>query len=521
MRRRFFTLAIMRALSDGAMTALDTSAGQSIPQKVSAGSVAYALLAIMPFVVVFVLSLTHPLDPDLGWHLKYGEYFASQHTLLQENTFSVEMPGYRYVNHSWGSDVLLYAVYNAFGFLGVSILGAIVMTMTFFFFAQAARLSFWEEAILFPPMLYLLDGIIFQSYRSQTLSLLGLGCLFFLVERFEDRHRKALLFLMPLFILWANMHGQFIVGLGLLVFWAASYCFRAWLMARSRKAPIPIGDLGLILAAVLGAGCVTLITPYGVEIYLEISRHFGNHLQQYIKEWRPIAEEPKLLWLLIGWGAFLTGNAVMIYRQRQVLAKAHYLLPSLLFFIASFAQVRYFWPLVLVSMPIAATCLTRIRPANQKTVAGIAASFLACAYLYGAFVKLPAQHIISYDWDRYCRHLGCTSRSADFLQSQLAGASLLTDYDWGGWLIWNYPKIKPTIDGRMPFWRDEQGYSAYEKYVALESGDEDIDQSSYNMVYWPPKKETLFKRLNQLVDEGKWRVLYYDPFAYIFVRNQK
>jgi len=503
------------------MIAPDKNTIHSTPQKISAASCAGLLLAIMPFVVVFVLTLTHPLDPDLGWHLKYGEHFVNQHTVLQENTFSAEMPGYRYVNHSWGSDVLLYAVYNAFGFLGVSLLGAIVMTMTFFFFARAAKLSFWEEAILFPPMLYLLDGIIAQSYRSQSLSLLGLGGLFFLVERFEDRKRKALLFLIPLFALWANMHGQFIVGLALLGLWGAAYSFRTWLAARNHQALLAGGDLRLVLAVVVGAFCATLITPYGVEIYLEISRHVGNNLQQYIKEWQPIANDPELLWQLIGWGVFLAGNAVMMYRQRLLLAKAHYLLPSLLFFIASFAQLRYYWPLILISMPIAATCLTRIRPASNKATAWIAVSLLASAYLYGSLVKLPSQQIISYDWNRYCRHLGCTSRSADFLQTQLAGASLLTDYDLGGWLIWNYPGIKPTIDGRMPFWRDEQGYSAYEKYVALESGEADIDRSAYNMVYWPPKKEALFNRLNQLVDEGKWRVLYVDPFAYIFARNQQ
>ena len=487
----------------------------------SATSFAGALLALMPFVVVFVLTLTHPLDPDLGWHLKYGEHFINQHTVLQANTFSAEMPGYRYINHSWGSDVLLYCVYNAFGFLGVSILGASVITLTFFFFAQAARLSFWEEAFLFPPMLFILNGIIFQSYRSQTLSLLGLGCLFFLVERFEGGSRRALLFLLPLFVLWANLHGQFIVGLALLLVWGTLYCFRTWLAARSIHTPLPLRDLLLVMAVVSGVFLATLITPYGLDIYLEISRHVGNHLQRYIKEWWPIAEDPDLLWMLLGWGAFLAGNTVIIYRQRQVLAKAHYLLPAFLFFIASFAQLRYFWPLILVSMPIAATCLTKIRPPNQKTAVGVASILLACAYLYGSFVKLPSQHLTTYDWNRYCRHLGCTSRSANFLQSRLAGAALLTDYDFGGWLIWNFPGIKPTIDGRMPFWRDEQGYSAYEKYVALESGDEDIDQSSYNMVYWPPKKEALFSRLNQLVDEGKWRVLYSDPFSYIFARNQQ
>jgi hypothetical protein len=478
------------------------------------------VLTFLPLVVVFTLALAHPLDPDLGWHLKYGEYFSLHHSMPPGNTFSAEMAGYPYVNHAWGSDFLLYTVFRTFGFTGITLLGATVITATFACFSRAARLTFWEEALLFPPMLYLLYPIVEQSFRSQLVSLLGMGVMFLILERAEKKHLTSLPAILPLFLLWANGHGQFIVGLGLYACWGGAYLLRAWIAARADQAPFPRRDLVIIAVTGLGAGMVSLLTPHGMAIYTEIARHAGNQFQQHINEWQPISLEARLWWPFLAWGVLLALSVTLITRRQQLLAKAHYLLPTLLMFLATFQQRRHFWPMVLISMPIAAPLIARLRPKRNAVATTIACTILVGAYLYGGMVNLPRQHIFAFDWDLYCRHLGCTSESANILESGLSGQRLLTDYDWGGWLIWNYPAIKPTIDGRMPFWQDEQGYSAYGKYLGLESGETDIDLSPYTVVYWSPKKEALFNRLTQLVAEKKWREVYADPFASIFVRNQ-
>jgi len=479
------------------------------------------LCALLPLVVVFLCSLAHPLDPDLGWHLKYGEYFFQHHALPPGNTFSAEMADYPYVNHAWGSDVILYALFNAFGFPGISFLGAAITTLTFACFSRAGHLSFWEEAILFPPLLYVLNPILEQSFRSQMISLLGIGMLFLIAERAEKKSLSNLVMAVPLFVLWANGHGQFVVGLALLACWGGIYILRAWAAARWQRSGFPSRAFGIILATGVGSGLASLLTPHGLTIYTEIGRHAVNQLQQHVNEWQPIGLEPRLWWPFLVCGAVLSVSCVHLYRQRQIMAKAHYLVPVLLLFAASIQQRRHFWPMVLLSLPIIAPLAARLRPQRPVAATAIAVALLAGTYLYGGAVNLPRQHIFPYSWELYCRHLGCTAQSATFLQSRLAGQTLLTDYDWGGWLIWNFPDIKPTIDGRMPFWRDEHGYSAYEHYLPLENGEADIDASPYSMVYWPAKKETLFNRLSQLVKENKWQEIYADPFASIFVRNHR
>jgi len=75
------------------------------------------LLPFVPYFIVFIASLYFPSDPDLGWHLKYGEYFFQHGSILRDNTFSTLMPQFHWANVSWGTDVLTYAAFMSGGFL--------------------------------------------------------------------------------------------------------------------------------------------------------------------------------------------------------------------------------------------------------------------------------------------------------------------------------------------------------------------------------------------------------------------
>lgn len=94
----------------------------------------------------------------------------------------------------------------------------------------------------------------------------------------------------------------------------------------------------------------------------------------------------------------------------------------------------------------------------------------------------------------------------------------MTFYNWGGWLIANYPELKPSIDGRMHLWVDKNGYSAFLDYYPYEQNRKDIDKSDYNVVFMPPNKP-IYKRLVELVKEGRWKIVYTDSNATIFQRS--
>lgn len=134
--------------------------------------------------------------------------------------------------------------------------------------------------------------------------------------------------------------------------------------------------------------------------------------------------------------------------------------------------------------------------------------------------ELPRRYLGEMNWFRYCRELGCSPNGAKFIETNFPGEKVWTDYNLGGWLIWNYPKVKPSIDGRMPLWVDPHThYSPFlDNYYPLETGKADPDDSKYD-VFFTKNARIVRDKLDQLVLAGKWAKVYQDSHASVYVRR--
>lgn len=482
------------------------------------GTILNYLRNIVPYLVVFIASLWSPSDTDLGWHLRYGEYFFKNFTILQENIFSWQMPNYHWVNHSWATDVVTFIIYKSTGFIGLTIAGALVVTLIFYFFARAAKLSFWQQAITFPILLYLEEPLTVISFRSQLLSLLALSILYYLFSVFEDGKRKKLFLALPLFLLWSNFHGGFILGLGIFIVWVALFIFKQFWTSNKLRNKLNTSEIKLLITILFCCLLSTLINPFGIGVYQETIRHFGNPLAKYIIEWLPFDILTPLWWRLIFWGVLIFISLLIIIIRLQFIDKIHYIVPLLILYGLSLIARRYTWTMFLVSIPIIKEMLVLLKSIGEKKLTNITYIIFIASYFYIVFVINPTKNILYMNWQRYCYvYARCSPDSAEALKKYATDKKILTFYNWGGWLIWNYPEIKPSIDGRMPFWRDETGFNAFADYYFLEQDLADVDKTTYDIVYMPPTKP-IFKQMMRLVNEGKWELDYSDDFASIFVR---
>jgi hypothetical protein len=460
---------------------------------------------IFPYVLVFSASLFNPADSDLGWHIKYGEYFFRYGKILRENIFSSQMIRYQWINHSWLSDIITYAVFSRAGFFGITIIGALTITLSFYFIAQAARFSYWEKAFIFPLLIFLEEPLFSLSFRSQIISILGLTILSYLLVRYENSKKKLTYFLAPLFILWANIHGGFILGLGILFGWS----FIQIILKKDRFI-----HLGIPLLSC----AVTCINPFGIYIYHEALNHFGNNLQKYIIEWIALEPYSGLWWTLVVWGFILGLSIIIIYAKRQIRQNVHIISLTILLYILSFWMRRYVWSMYIFSVITVKYLYAYLTPKNKYVRNGIATGIMLVLYVYVISAKNPPLSFSTMNWSRYCSdYVLCSPKSAQFIISNNLSKNLFTFYNWGGWIIARYPEIKPSIDGRMPFWRDSTGYSAFENYYAYEQDWENINTSHYNTVWIPPTKP-IYKQMTRLVDEKKWKEVYADTYASIFTR---
>src|SRR5215468_9794489 len=66
------------------------------------------------FVLLFAVAVRIPVDTDTWWHLRSGEYIL-QKGIPTTDPFSLTRLNQPWIDHSWGSQIIMYAVYKLFG----------------------------------------------------------------------------------------------------------------------------------------------------------------------------------------------------------------------------------------------------------------------------------------------------------------------------------------------------------------------------------------------------------------------
>lgn len=472
-----------------------------------------------PWVVVFTASLYPPADSDLGWHLKYGEYFFTHFQILRENIFSQMMQGYPWVNSSWAIDLFTYSVFRLSGFVGLSVMGAAVITSTIYLFSSLFKTGFWTKVLLLPLILYFESPLFEVSFRGQLLSLLFMAILFKILSLFEKGKTNAVYLLVPLFILWSNLHGEFLFGLALLGIWLVTFVGK--IMYRNTHGEKNNIRKQIVFVTVLFTACTigTLFNPFGISIYQEAIKHFAHPLQQFIVEWIPFDIFSQLWWKLVAWTVLFTISTLLLFHQKKLQNHMQYIVITAILCFMSYSVRRYTWPMLLTSIPVVYITFELIKPKWKDLKDTIASIVIISVYIYVILWKAPRESIYTMNWDRYCsNYVGCSPKAVEYIIDQKPAGNLLTFYNWGGFMIWNYPQLKPTIDGRMHLWQDESGYSAFRQYYPIEQNWVDVDQTQYDIVLITPRKP-LYKRLIELVKTGKWKLAYQDSKSGVFIRN--
>ena len=173
----------------------------------------------MNFIVllfIFIATLQLPLDLDLGWHLRYGEYFFKTGHVLRDNVISYIWPNYHWVQASWGYDLLTYQLFTHFGFWGLSVAAALICVAIFWLIVKPIKKRNLSGLFILAVIYLSHTGPMYvASLRSQTPSALMFALMLTLLP-FKGETLQGYLFLPLLFLIWANIHGGFVLGLILL-----------------------------------------------------------------------------------------------------------------------------------------------------------------------------------------------------------------------------------------------------------------------------------------------------------------
>ena len=211
------------------------------------------------------------LNTDVFWHLAAGNWMLRHHSVIRADVFSYTVHGHPWLAEEWGFEVLLAWMVRHVGPDSYWLLsgGACVLA----FAVSVARWrrqgagALWIAVLCIPVAAGLAMGI---APRPQDLSYLFFALELALLTRARSRARTLVL-LPPLLLVWANIHGSFIAGLGVLgIEFLASLLARrdtsATGPATSRLHVAPALRVRDALATLLGATAFSLVNPHGPRL---------------------------------------------------------------------------------------------------------------------------------------------------------------------------------------------------------------------------------------------------------------
>lgn len=519
------------------------------------------------FIFIFFLLLYNSfgyLDPDLGWHLEAGRSIVNTKGAPDVNQHNYPLEGEKWVDHEWLLDAGTYALYESVGYIGVNIFFALLVVIVLMsLYRFVLRLLDHKQGAELPMMLFMLFGVVAMfphvGVRMQEVTLLGVLILLILIYKVEESGKaRKLLWTLPLFWLWANVHAGFLIGLFLLFSYGAIKAGELWVYNRCGpqflhlSKVLPAKTIVKYFSASFLAAGATLLTPYGFRLYGFLGGYTNTFYLTHIREWLPQYFPPLNYWQIVYMGVvtatvLLTCIYAIYNKEKQYRIDLWWLFLTLLFLTLALKSRRHFPLLFIASFPFVINFHVLFfdwsRNILRQRLLGAVKIYLLATLILGSAHVAMATNFTERPFSEYCYRYPC--RAVSFLERnpQYHNLRMFNYYGWGGYLIWTYPAGRLFIDGRLPQYQINDSTILEEYYEFFEQGRVGgmLDRYEVELVLFEKNRtkdkydfleefiffineEELEPRSQNLLDflsaNRDWRVVFENDVSLIFLKKK-
>ncbi len=493
------------------------------------------------------------LDPDFGWHLKFGEIIWQSRSIPHDQIFMWPLFGDTWVDHEWLANLAIFGLWSAGGYPLITLVFALLPVLTLWLINRhlIARRALQANAQFAVALLEIIAVIAMRPHfgiRVQEITVLFLAILLLCISRIRTTKKwQSALWLPPLMYVWACSHAGFLIGLTVLALWLGyeillRYVPRLQKYIHEQPLPTPI-LFPLIIIGLISFG-VTWLTPYGIHLYGFLNDYRNNYYMKHIQEWQSPYSFP-IHYLQIAYNIVITSLTAGLLGLRNHKLSIFNALITFLFIGLAFKSVRHFPLLVVVSLiwviPYAAAELTdQLRLPRKKTVLQII--IIACLGALTIACLANARYTTK-PFASYCQNYPCAA--IDFLKAhpEYAQGRIFNHYNFGGFTIGLWPELRLFIDGRLPQYPFNDT-TILEEYNKFNNSDQDADDMltkygittvwyrkplaaphvnifEYYILGYRKKQflDTSSPLLNHLSNNPNWEKVYQDNQSVIYVRK--
>jgi len=400
-------------------------------------------------------------DPDTYLHIAAGRWMLAHAALPVHDPFSHSLAGATWVPHEWLAEIILAVVYDLAGWSGLVLLTAAVFAASL---ALLTRLLLrWAEpfsaliAASLGAVLVLNHLLVRPHLLALPLLVVWSGGLF----AARDTGSGPPFRLLPVMVLWANLHGGFMFGLALTVYLAAEAVLAPGRRAHEARRWGGFGLLAVAAALVTPNGWAGFFEPFRMIAMPALQASFGEWLSPNFQAFQPLE-----IWLLgiVALG-FATGIRLPPSRLLLLLALCHMALghvrhAELLGLVGPLAIAAALGRPIAArirSMPVSALSRGAARLADPA-----ASPAVKLALVTGLTIGLPVLL-----WPIERADDGVTPARALAAAARLGlDGPVFNSEGFGGYLT--FRGIPTFIDGRAELY----GNAFLDRYLAAESGDE-------------------------------------------------
>ncbi|MGA8867663.1 MAG: hypothetical protein WB510_11875 [Candidatus Sulfotelmatobacter sp.] len=538
-------------MADGSRTSPEINAQSAWVRLLLPSAADLIFVAILSLLVLTALSVRLLGDAGIGWHIRTGQQILSTHTIPRVDSFSSIMKGKPWFAWEWLYDVLVGWLERVAGLNGVVLFTAVIIAAVF---AWTFRLLVQRGTnVLIALGLVLLAAsasMIHFLARPHVLSWLLTLVWFWILDSSEarcfrgaskERGERSLWLLPPLMLLWANVHGGFLIGFVLLGVYLVSASW-TWarlgedqldLLLRRLRTSRRVLELAVVSAL---AAAATFVNPYGWKLHAHIYQYLSNRfLMNHIEEFQSpnfhgAAEKCFAVLLLIALVALAARGRELRVSEGLVLLFAVYtgLYASRNLPVSSLFLVLVIGPplsRVIEAVPrqggawagwrrlcarVAAfsTRIARVETSLCGHLWPLVAIALACGIAANGG-RLGAKALMNarFGEKRF------PVQAVDHLEADGDSTPVLAPDYWGGYLIYRlYPRVLVAVDDRHDLY-GEGLLKSYLKSMRAEPGwEEFLEEHEIQRVLVPRGS-----RLDNLLREKEgWRITYTDQGAVLF-----
>jgi hypothetical protein len=467
-----------------------------------------AMLGVALIGRVFYEARGFVVDPDFWWHVTVGQGILATHRWPTTDPYSFTVNGHPWIAYEWLGDVAFGAVARWAGVYGLAVMLIVLSSVVVLaLYAYATMRSGNSKAGFLAAGL--LCSLAFASFsmRPQMFGYLFLILVLIALERFHQGKKRALWFLPLLFLVWVNVHGSFIIGMGALFmhlvaglkgFRVGDIETRRWTSAERMQFELVF----LLSLAVLP------LTPYGTQLAVyPFDMAWSQPLNvSNILEWQPMPFN-------IAGGKLFLGVVLGFFLAQMALRLTWRLAEVVLLFVGilmACLHVRFLLVFVPFFAPLFATVLARWLPPYQpKKDRFVLNAILIAAAVVAMIHYLPThkdiQKIVAEDFP---------VDGVEYLRAHPVPRPMFNTYGFGGYLVYAHQTV--FLDGRGDLYERGGVLADYLTVSLLRPGALSVLERYQIQSCMLARGEPLAVVLDA---SPRWKKLYTDNVSVIFVRR--